>query len=180
MLLLIFYLFAVCSVIGAALWASITDYRELQIPNTVSLLAIAGFIIAYASSYFGQDAEIYSSLTSHIGAAVIIFVVTAVLFVMKVFGAGDAKMASAYALWIPMVDLPSYLIIMTIVGGLLGLFSLVFRKLKISSSLGSEWVATLQKGGSAVPYGIAIAISFLYIVFENGYLSGVVLKSFLN
>lgn len=142
------------------------------------VIAIGGFCVAYIAAYFGLEVSIFGDISSHLLAASIIFVVTAILFVLKVFGAGDAKMASAYALWLPLASLPTYLVVMTLVGGVLGLLALLVKKSPLKSNLGSAWIETLQKGGSAVPYGIAIAVSFIFVICENKYLSLDVLKSF--
>ncbi len=181
MLFLVLYLFAVCTCLGTLVWASVTDYRFLRIPNAVSILAICGFGLVFAMDYFGaKDFEIFSSLSVHLISAAIVFVFTAILFALKVFGAGDAKMASAFALWVPLADLPTYLIMMTFAGGVLGLASLMFQKVPLKTHLGSKWIETLQKGGSAVPYGIAISIAVLFIFIEGDYLSAHVLKSFIE
>ena len=59
----------------------------------------------------------------HVGAALAVLVVTFVFFARGWIGGGDAKLAAATALWLGFDQLLNYLIIASLLGGILTLRS---------------------------------------------------------
>ena len=181
MLFLLLYIFGVFVALIGAGWAAISDIRYLKIPNAVSVLGIAGFALSYIAVVLSGQDSVFSNLSGHLISAGIVFMITLILYVFKLFGAGDAKMASAYALWFSLYNLPGYLVTMTLIGGLLGVVSLIFKKAPVEKlEEKSVWIAGVRKGESSVPYGVAIAVSVVITFVTSGLLNIEVFRLFVE
>jgi prepilin peptidase CpaA len=114
-------------------------------------------MLAWAFDYLVMENAVFFPLWSHLAAAAVVFILTALLFALGAFGGGDSKAATAFALWTGLQGLPVFLICVTILGAILGIASLCLRKKRLFSSLPAEsWPARAYAGESVVPYGIAI------------------------
>ncbi|MAF68332.1 MAG: peptidase [Micavibrio sp.] len=182
MIFLILYLFAILTALAFSVWAAISDFKFLKIPNVVSIVALAAFAVAFAAQYFGLPVELrpMGVITSHLASGAIMFGMTLALFAVRILGAGDSKMASAYALWFTLFLLSQYLVLITLVGGVLGVVALILRRIKPKNHFHSVWIKTISEQNSAVPYGIAIAVSFWVCALGKGYLSFELLRAFLT
>ncbi len=141
-------------VLVVTLLACVSDVRSMRIPNAYSIIILVTFVLAFLVSpeSFGQWWE-------HLGAFGLMFAVTFIMFIVNMVGGGDTKLASALALWVGLKGLMAYLFYMALVGGLLGILSIILRKKKpFKNPLEGSWVAQVQAGKSAVPYGIAIGV----------------------
>ncbi|RAU20945.1 pilus assembly protein CpaA [Paramagnetospirillum kuznetsovii] len=144
------FIFSLAFVVALA-DAAVTDIRQFRIHNRVPLLLIASFAAAFA---VGFDSGAW---LGHLGAGGALFAVGAVLFVLGVWGGGDAKMLPAVALWTGFDGLSRFLMVMALVGGGLAVVALLARRVP----LGPEgpvraWGQRLAESGH-VPYGVAIA-----------------------
>jgi len=145
--------------------ACISDVRGLRIPNLYVALIFAAFFPAFI---FMPDA--FGTWWEHLGAMLVFLVITYVMFVWNMLGAGDAKYGAALALWIGLQGLMPFVLYMAIVGGVLGVLSLVLRKYKpVKNPRVGSWAATVQDGGNAVPYGIAITAGAWGAIFHTGF-----------
>lgn len=173
MIALTLFLVFIFVVLGIGILAGLADFRGLTIPNLYSGLILGAFPLCYALMWvFGVQGEIFSPLWSHLGAAALIFAISAAMFYLGIMGAADSKLASAYALWLGLGALPLYLFVMTLVGALLGVLALYIKKNKpFKAPKEGGWVAQLQAGKNKVPYGIAIVIGAAYGFYVAGYLS---------
>lgn len=181
MLLLIIFLVGVLVAAGTGVLAAYSDVKGLTIPNLYSAIIGSAFIVTYALLWIFGAHGIFSSLGSHVLAALIVFGITAGMFAMKGLGAADSKLATVYALWTGLGGLMAFIFYMALIGGVLGLVGLYIRKykpFKIPQTDG--WVDRLQKGESKVPYGVAIVGGVLASFVKIGYFSGDVLASFLS
>ncbi len=181
MFLLIIYLACLFVAVGTGVLAGMSDIRGLKIPNMYSVVVILAFVVCYGVLWaFGRE-DVLSSLSSHLLGAVIVFGVTAAMFAFGMIGAADSKLGTAYALWVGLRGIFPFLFYMTLVGGLLGLVSLVIKKRKpFKSPPEGSWIAQVQAGESKVPYGVAIVIGALASFVNIGYFSVDVLASFLS
>ena len=105
MLFLIIFLFALMSVVGIGFLAGWSDFKGLTFPNAYSLFIVLAFIPAYAADYF-SGASVFSTVLSQTVGFIIMFVVTFLMFTARMLGGGDAKLLSAYALWVGLKGLP--------------------------------------------------------------------------
>ncbi len=181
MLLLVFFLTSIFITIGVGVQAALSDVRTLTIPNMSSVIVIATFFLAYGILYIGGGpSEVFGPLTSHLLSAFITFVVTAILFAVRMIGAGDSKFATACALWLGVADMPIFLFYMTLCGAGLGAAALYMqRKKPFKSALAGGWVDQVQGGASKVPYGVAITFGMVIAFWYAGYFSSDVMQSFL-
>lgn len=180
MFLLMIFLVLIFVALGTGVLAALSDFRGLTIPNNYSLVILATFLVCYAVLWMGGRDDVFDPPLSHILAPAIVFGVTLLMFMAKVLGAADSKMASAFAFWTGLKGLMPFLFYMALAGGILGLVGLLIRKYKpFKSAPEGSWIATLQAGESKVPYGIAIMLGALASFLELGYLSPEVLSSFL-
>lgn len=155
-----------CVVLAATVASCVSDVKSLRIPNAYVVAILLAFVPAFliAPEQFGAWWE-------HLGAFAAIFAITYVMFAVGMIGGGDAKLGSALALWVGLKGLMAYVFYMAVVGGVLGLFSLLLKKKKpFTKPKKGSWVATVQDGGNAVPYGIALSIGAWAGLFHTGFL----------
>ncbi len=173
--LLVFILaFCVLVALGSGLMSAWTDFKGLLISNIYPVLIVIAFVLAWPAYHFlaPPEALYFGSLKTHLISGGLMFVVTFILFSLGWFGAGDSKLASAYALWVGMTGMPAFLFYTTLVGGILGVAALLIKKYKpFKDPAEQSWIAKTQSGQSAVPYGIAIFFGALVAFIQNGYVS---------
>lgn len=179
---LVTYLFtALVAVILAGLAAG-SDWKGFKIPNR-HCLAIAGAFAANAAllTLLGQYSDGLQPLMSHLMAFIIVFVFTIILYALRLFGAGDSKLASAMALWVGLHGLPAFLFYTTVAGGVLALSAIALRQMKtLPAPLSKGWVVELRDGRKDVPYGIALAAGFAAALIYIGYFSPDTLQHFVT
>ncbi len=172
MTMLVVFLICVFLTLAIGILAGLSDVRSMTIPNSYSIYVIALFFVCYGALYFTGYEGVFASLWSHILSAGLTFIVTAILYSMKIIGAGDSKFGTACALWIGARYVPVFLFFMTLFGGLLGVAALYIKKKKPfeNPKLGS-WVDQVQGGKEKVPYGVAITFGMLLAFIYSGYFS---------
>lgn len=140
-------------------FAAFSDLFTMTISNRVSVVLIAGFIVL--ALLIGMDAY---GVLAHVGAAACVLVAAFICFARGWIGGGDAKLAAATALWFGFDHLMPYVLYASILGGVLTLAMLQFRRVPLPDALaGQEWVARLHRADSGVPYGIALAVAALLV-----------------
>ena len=140
-------------------FAASSDFFTMTISNRISLILVAGF----AALAVGTGMPL-GDMLNHAGAGGLVLAVTFTFFLCGWVGGGDAKLASATALWFGWAHLLDYLLYASILGGALTLALIEFRKFAMPSLLtGKVWAERLHKPGGGVPYGIALAIAALVI-----------------
>ena len=140
-------------------FAASSDLVTMTISNRVSLALIASFF-ALAWMWGMPLAEI----GMHAGAAACVLVVAFIFFARGWIGGGDAKLAAATALWFGFDQLLNYVIIASMLGGVLTLAILRFRLMPLPSFLANqEWAKRLHRMDTGIPYGIALALAALLI-----------------
>lgn len=173
MLSLFLYTFGLVITLGATAMAAWSDVCRFRIPNVVSVLVLAGFAVAYvgASLVPGVDVvPIFQTLLSHGAAFVLVFVLTLILFATHSIGAGDAKFASALALWVGLQGVALFIFYMSLIGGVMGIATLAVKRWKPFGAVPEgSWLAAAQGGQNRLPYGLAIALGFVLVAGAMGY-----------
>ena len=172
-------LFLTCLFIAVAVgaMAAWSDIKGMVIPNWHSGAIIASFFVAFVLMHLLGHPEVFSSIASHLTAAVAIFLITVALFGLKTIGAADSKLSTAYAFWAGVAGLPAFLFYMSVAGGLIGLGALALRKWQpVKNPAPGGWIARAQAGENKVPYGVAIVCGALASFVKLGYFSGAVLS----
>jgi prepilin peptidase CpaA len=169
---LFLYTFGLMITLGAAVLAAYSDVRSFKIPNMATILVVLGFAVAYSGiMLLPPDTEWhFGSIGWHLASAGIFFLITLILFATGSIGAGDAKFASALALWPGLMGLTLYVFYMSLIGGLMGLMTLMLRKWKpLRAPPSGTWLAAAQEGHNRIPYGLAIALGFVLTSWVQGY-----------
>ena len=149
--------------------AAYSDIRYRVLPDTVSVL-----LVIFAVLRWGLAGEWHTLLWAVVCGAGI-FAAGALAFSRGLLGGGDVKMASAICILVGANAVPAFLVIMSLVGGVVSVIVLVrhyiasiFRNRgSPEPSIDSE--AGRVDAGSAtvkptVPYGVAIACAGLYVL----------------
>src|SRR5262249_35704536 len=76
-------------------FAASSDLLTMTISNRISLILLAGFFVLA-----GLTGMPLATLGMHLGAALLVFAATFVMFACGWLGGGDAKLAAAPALWL--------------------------------------------------------------------------------
>ena len=97
------------------------------------------------------------------------FVITFVFFAFKIFGAGDAKLATVISLWTGFHGMIAFLFFMTFTGGVLGVIALVFMRKGVPKSWQKGWLKKLAEGRPDIPYAIAIFVGTFASFISLGY-----------
>lgn len=140
-------------------FATFCDIFTMTIPNKISLLLIGAF--AVAAPLAGMEAM---TILWHVLTAIGVLVVGFLLFNLGVMGGGDAKLLAASALWFGAFDAISYVLIASIMGGVLTMIILGIRSRTLPSFLLSvDWIFRLHDKKEGVPYGAALGPAALLV-----------------
>jgi len=142
--------------------ASWSDLTSMTIPNWISLVLVAGFLILEGflilAPFAWQGWELFGT---HILVGAVCFAVGVGMFALGWMGGGDAKLFAATSLWWVWSDLWMYLIYTAIAGGILAVFLLLGRKFLPVKVLTTDWMHRLFKDEKKMPYGLALAFGAL-------------------
>jgi prepilin peptidase CpaA len=143
-------------------YAAASDLLTMKIPNWLSLALVAAFAVFSVASGLPWEAVAW-----HVGAATLVLAICFTLFALGWIGGGDAKLATATALWLGFASLLDYLIIAALAGGMLTLVILVMRSCPRPRFMHAwESLSRLYDRKVGVPYGVALALAAL-IVFPQ-------------
>ena len=154
--------FAVCL---AALMVAVMVYdaRRYIIPNTLNAAVIV--LYPFAAFFLGLD------YASALMAAGIVLLFGLGIFAFGIMGGGDVKLMVALSLWTGFGEpLLQFLFLMALAGGALAICCLLLRY-----TLGRVWHKLFKRvprprlltPGESIPYGIAIAGGFLWMLAEG-------------
>ncbi len=152
--------YAVLAVFPVALaFAAATDFLTLTISNKLTLGLVAAFAVLAPLS--GMD---WTSFALHWAAGGVILVLAFFCFAMGWIGGGDAKLASAIALWLGWGSTLEFIVLASLFGGGLTLLLLAFRRAVVPVFIIRQpWVQRLHDENAGVPYGVALAAAGLAI-----------------
>ena len=145
---------------GVLAIASVSDIRRRIIPNWTVVAVIVLFV---PWIFVAQDVSVRSSLA----AAGIAFAASLVFYAFGLLGAGDSKLFAAVALFVGVAKLAQFAIATTLAGGVLALIIVLSHPTRLLVMFRMRGRADF---GHNVPYGVAIAVGALAVVF--GRLSG--------
>ena len=137
--------------------AAVSDLLTFKIPNWVSLGLLGLFVVVAPFADLS-----WTIIASHLALGVVLLLVGMVMFSMNLLGGGDAKLLAAVGLWTGWLALPAYLLWAAIMGGILALTLLMFRKAPLMAGMeATPWIARLHDKQAGIPYGIALAAGAL-------------------
>src|SRR2546423_422333 len=147
-------------------FAASSDLLTMTISNRVSLILVGPFfVLAIWSGMPPGD------IGMHVGAALAVLVVTFTFFARGWIGGGDAKLATATALWLGFDQLLNYLTIASLLGGVFTLLIIRFPPMPLPAFLPHpEGAKRLHRMDAGVPYGIALAIAALWVYSDTPFM----------
>jgi len=149
-------------------FAASSDLLTMTISNRVSLILLGGFVPLAAMTGMGA-----ADMISHLSAGCVVLVATFGLFARGIIGGGDAKLASAAALWLGFDHLLPYLLFASLLGGALSVGLIWFRMAPLPERLARHaWVARLHAKDAGVPYGVALAAAALAVYPDTAWMAG--------
>jgi len=142
--------------------AAFSDLLTMTIPNRVSIILVASFIII--APLAGMPVM---QIGMHFAAALTIFAAVFALFAFNIMGGGDAKLLTAAALWFGWNDtLVAFLAQVSVFGGLLTLIVIILRSRTNSILAYGLPIPDHILYATKVPYGVAIGIAG-FILFPS-------------
>lgn len=160
------------TLIALLLIAAVFDVSRYIIPNVVSAVLIVAFVAAAVLLPQGQPWWSYPA------AALIVFGIGVVGYAFRIMGAGDIKLLTAVSLWAGLAELPDFLVMVAVSGGVIALLLIVLRRVLFYGmvSIGTSENVRLPKilvTGAPVPYGVAIATGGIWLALTLPYLGGI-------
>jgi prepilin peptidase CpaA len=150
----VLYVFPVLMLVAAA-W----DLASFQIPNWLCLAVLASFLLFAVLVPLA-----FTDVMLRLGLGLAVLIVGIFLFSGGFVGGGDVKLLAAATVWVGWPALLLYLVGVAILGGILALVLLVFRRLPVPARWADRaWLGRLHGRHEGVPYGIAIGIAGVLI-----------------
>lgn len=147
---IIFVVFPLCLAVAAC-----SDFLTMLIPNRVSAILLASFVIVAPLSGLG-----IADIGMHLAAGLLVFSVCFALFALNVMGGGDAKLLTASAVWFGMTfSLVEFLLYVSFFGGILTLMILSLRSHSNTILASGVSLPSHLLEAKKIPYGIAIGVA---------------------
>ncbi len=139
------------------------DVRKYIIPNWI----VGSLLVLYPIAVLMAPVEVDWKMA--LAAMGIVFAAGYVVFAMRWMGAGDVKFITVCALWVGYSELLNFIFLFAILGGLLSGFLWGFRKMVpgFAGKLPFKELPRILRDGEPVPYGVAIAAAFLFMMWTN-------------
>lgn len=141
----------------AVLWFDLTRYT---IPNWLA----GSLLLLYPLAVYMAHTRIDWKMA--VLGMVIVFAAGYVIFAMKWMGGGDIKLLTACALWVGFTHLLEFIFLVAVLGGVLSVLVWGLRKLLLYFPV-KYTIPRILRDGEPVPYGVAIAIGFLWMLMMN-------------
>lgn len=142
----------------AMAFAAVSDMLSMTIANRVSVILVATFLVL--APLTGMD---WTTFGWHIAAGMTVLCVTFSLFALGTMGGGDAKLMAATSLWMGFgMPLLEYLTIAALLGGMLTVAILLYRKSPLSIFTGRNmFLRHFADPDVGIPYGVALGVGGL-------------------
>lgn len=140
-------------------FAALMDVMTMKIRNSLVLALILGYAVLapLAGIPLGE-------IASNLALAAGVLLIGILLFSLGWIGGGDAKLAAATVLWLGAAHILPYVVYTTLIGAVLTLAILAFRRADLPAGWrSSEWVNRLHSPQAGVPYGAAMAPAALLV-----------------
>ena len=150
------------------LGAALSDAATMRIPNWLTGMLALAFPLASAGT-----ALPLSSFGLHIAIGAGALLLGMAVFAAGWVGGGDAKLFAAISLWLGPEHMLTFGIVAALLGGMLTLALLVFRRLPLPAPLAAQaWLLRLHDPDAGAPYGLALAAGGLVAFAQSGWLAG--------
>ena len=152
---LIFVVFPFCMA-----FAIVSDMVSMTIANRVPLVLLAAFVVVAPLTGMA-----WADFGWHLAAGALVLACTFGLFAIGGMGGGDAKLIAATALWMGFSpQLVEYLVQASILGGMLTLALIVYRKSPLATFTGGYmFLRHFANDKVGIPYGVALGVAGLMV-----------------
>ncbi len=152
---------------AAMAFSAATDLITMTVPNRIALVLVAGFFLLAPLVGLG-----WTEIGLHVALAAAALALGFAMFSFGWIGGGDAKLFAATCLWLGPEAIYNYSMLTAIIGGVLTLGLLFWRKLPMPAMLNSQgWLVRLHSPREGVPYGIALAIAGLMVYPDTPFMA---------
>ncbi len=150
------------AILIAAAFFDLTTYTIPNMLPAAMFVLFAAFLLTIALAGHGLN---WSDTWPHLLAGVVALVGGMALFAAGWVGGGDAKLFAMACLWLGWDSMFEYMLVASLLGGMLTLALLALRRLALPPLLATQpWLVRLADQNSGVPYGVAIAIAALAVL----------------
>jgi len=140
-------------------YAAFSDLFTMTIANWISIALVAAFVVIALLA--GLPA---ATILMHLACGLCVLAITFALFAFGQVGGGDAKFAATTAVWLGFEHLAEYGLIASLLGGVLTMGLLGFRRLPLPAwARERPWIDRLHDRKVGAPYGITLAITGVII-----------------
>lgn len=135
----------------AVTYAAVSDIRSRTIANWLN----AGIALLAPVFWWASGMALWPDIALQLGVAVVVFACLCGLFAVGGMGGGDVKLITALALWIEPLVFLQFLLVMVIAGALLSIIVGIIQLIRG------------RKERLSVPYGVAIAVGALWVLYPK-------------
>jgi prepilin peptidase CpaA len=154
---------------GLMAFAAMMDFFTMKIPNYISTMLVVSFLLI--SPLTGMVWEHY---LFHLGSGFAVLALGVVLFAIGIVGGGDAKLMAAATVWLGPENLPQYVLITALIGGVLSVALVMYRWVALPRwLLVQDWASRLHNRKEGIPYGLALAGGALWIFPSTDWFNGI-------
>jgi prepilin peptidase CpaA len=151
----------------AMVYAGLMDLVTMKIRNFLVLALGACWLVLAPLAGFSPG-----EMGTSAAVAGFVFLPAFAFFALGWIGGGDAKLATAAALWLDPEQVLTFFLYAAVLGGVLALVILQLRtRLLPSSFCRVPWIAQLRDPKSGVPYGAAMAPAALLVFPDSAWLA---------
>ena len=141
----------------ALAYAAASDLLTMTIANRLVAAMVAAFVLMAPIAGLA-----WNEIVMHFAAGAAVITIAFTFFAAGWIGGGDAKFASAVALWLGWTDLLDFTLFAALFGGALTMILLSFRRSVLPAFvIRQPWVQRLHDQKAGVPYGVALAAAGL-------------------
>lgn len=141
------------AVVWTLLWLAAFDVRYRRLPTEAILKVGALFFVNALVIRMPID-----DVLAHLLLALAVLLVGAALFLARMLGGGDIKLAAVVFLWVGQGLLLPTLTIISVIGMGIALVSLATRHMDSQQRASSMRALAMFSGARGVPYGVALAL----------------------
>lgn len=149
---------------------AMSDLVSYRIPNWISLAIVAAFAVAVVVA--GMPV---AAVGWHLLVGIAALAAGFGLFAFNLIGGGDAKLFAAGALWAGPDYIMKYCLAFALAGGAFALAVILLRRVPLPAMAARiSFLNKLLQPKAGLPYGVALAIGALIILFDPLFRQGLV------
>lgn len=139
--------------------AGLGDLLTMRIPNRLIVLLLASYIVVVLATDLP-----WSVVPGSLAVALAVFGLGFLFFSLGWMGGGDVKLLSVASLWLGAANAVSFIFYTSVFGALLTMTFILFRSAPLPAAWRRrDWILTLHRRETGIPYGVAIAAAAILV-----------------